>query len=160
MQTLWNVQNTSTFFALHIGTNLWRTFITIHKLSRAVQYCNLQKCVSLQTYSIKSIVHSKVRMCLFCLRSILFYKTAVCNLGLPLADSAPRRKIRLIEGNARCRHLKILTCKGTLRHVFICLRPRTQYHPPLHTVYVYTYSILIRTGKGERVEPERRGEGQ
>ncbi len=24
-----------------------------------------------------------------------------------------RRKIRLIEGNAKCRHLKKLTCKGT-----------------------------------------------
>jgi hypothetical protein len=29
------------------------------------------------------------------------------------------RKIRLIEGNAKCRHLKELTCKGTLRQVFI-----------------------------------------
>jgi hypothetical protein len=28
-----------------------------------------------------------------------------------------RRKIRLIEGNAKCRHLKKLTCKGTLRQV-------------------------------------------
>ncbi len=40
--------------------------------------------------------------------------------------SLGRRKIRLIEGNAKCRHLKKLTCKGTLRQVFICLRP-----PPL-----------------------------
>ncbi len=30
-----------------------------------------------------------------------------------------RRKIRLIEGNAKCRCLKKLTCKGTLRQVFI-----------------------------------------
>ncbi len=30
-----------------------------------------------------------------------------------------RRKIRFIEGNSK------LTCKGTLRQVFICLRPRT-----------------------------------
>jgi hypothetical protein len=36
-----------------------------------------------------------------------------------------RRKIRLIESNAKC-YLKKLTCKGTLRQVFICLRP-----PPL-----------------------------
>jgi hypothetical protein len=38
---------------------------------------------------------------------------------------------------------------------FICLRPRTSYHPPLHTIYVYT---LIHTGKGgfggKRVESE------
>ncbi len=33
-----------------------------------------------------------------------------------------RRKIRLIETNPKYRHKKI-TCKGTLRHVFICLRP-------------------------------------
>ncbi len=29
------------------------------------------------------------------------------------------RKIKLIEGNAKCRHLKKLTCEGTLRQVFI-----------------------------------------
>jgi hypothetical protein len=29
------------------------------------------------------------------------------------------RKIRLIEGNEKCRHLKKLTCKGALRQVFI-----------------------------------------
>ena len=37
-----------------------------------------------------------------------------------------RRKIRLIEGNAKCRHLNKFTSKGTFRHVFICLRPRTR----------------------------------
>jgi hypothetical protein len=36
------------------------------------------------------------------------------------------RKIRLIESNAKCRHLKKVTWKGTLRQLFICLRP-----PPL-----------------------------
>jgi hypothetical protein len=51
--------------------------------------------------------------------------------------ASPRRKIGLIVGNAKCRHLKILTCKGTLRQVFICLRPRTLYPPPPHT---HTYS--------------------
>jgi hypothetical protein len=34
-----------------------------------------------------------------------------------------RRKIRLKESNAKCRHLKKLTCKGSLKQVFICLRP-------------------------------------
>jgi hypothetical protein len=34
---------------------------------------------------------------------------------------------RLLEGNAKCRHLKKVTCKGTLRHVIIC--PET-YTPP------------------------------
>jgi hypothetical protein len=33
------------------------------------------------------------------------------------------RKIRLIESNAKCRYLKKLTYKGTLRQVFICLWP-------------------------------------
>ncbi len=37
-----------------------------------------------------------------------------------------QRKVILIEGKAKCRHLKKLTCKGTLRQVFICLR-----HSPL-----------------------------
>ncbi len=52
-----------------------------------------------------------------------------------------RRKIRLIEGNAKCRHLK------KLRQVFICLMPRT-------AVYLFTQ------GRGGGVEPERRLEGQ
>ncbi len=47
-----------------------------------------------------------------------------------------RWKIKLIEGNAKCRHLKKLTCKETLWQVFICLRPRTQNPPLSHTVYV------------------------
>ncbi len=41
-----------------------------------------------------------------------------------LAESFKRRKIRLIEGNANCRHPKKLTCKRTLRR-------RTPYPPPL-----------------------------
>jgi hypothetical protein len=48
------------------------------------------------------------------------------------------RKIRLIEGNAKCCHLKKFTCKGTLRQVFICLRPRTHTPPPPHTHMLYT----------------------
>ncbi len=71
------------------------------------------------------------------------------NVNNTLTVGPMRRKIRLIEGNAKCRHLKKLTCKGTLRLVFICLRPRNPYLPPLQTVYLYLlYSILIYTGKG------------
>jgi len=33
-----------------------------------------------------------------------------------------RRKIRLVESNAKCRYLKKLTCKGTLQQVFICVK--------------------------------------
>ncbi len=50
---------------------------------------------------------------------------------------------------------KKLTCKGTLRQVFICLRPRTPPQPP-YTLYTCML-ILIHTGRGGgRVEPERR----
>ncbi len=37
--------------------------------------------------------------------------------------TVPRRKIRLIESNKKCLYLKKLTCKRTLRKVFICLKP-------------------------------------
>ncbi len=78
------------------------------------------------------------------LRNVLF----ICKASILLC--LLRRKIRLREGNAKCRHLNKLTCKGILRHVFFCLRPKTPYG----TVY--------REGGGRGVEniPERRGEGQ
>jgi hypothetical protein len=74
-----------------------------------------------------------------------------------LMKTIGRRKIRLIEGSAKCRYLKKLICKGTLRQVFIYLRPRTPYTPPL-THCIRVYSLLINMGKGEgwRVEPVRR----
>jgi hypothetical protein len=65
------------------------------------------------------------------------------------SDNGYRRKLTLLEDNAKYRHLKILTCKGTLRQVFICLRLRTAY-------------ALGHTGKwggGGESEPERRLEG-
>jgi hypothetical protein len=40
-----------------------------------------------------------------------------------------RRKIRLIESNAKMFSSKKLTSNGTLRQVFICLKPRTLYTP-------------------------------
>ncbi len=42
---------------------------------------------------------------------------------------------------------KKIDLKRTLRQVFICLRPRTPYPPPL-TPCKRVYSILIQTGKG------------
>ncbi len=45
------------------------------------------------------------------------------------------KKIRIVDGNAECLHLKKLTCLEIFRQVFFCLRPRNPY-PPLHTVYV------------------------
>jgi hypothetical protein len=50
---------------------------------------------------------------------------------------------------------KKLTCKGTLRQVFICLSP------PLHTVNIlYTYSHREGVEGWGRVEPKRRLESQ
>jgi hypothetical protein len=75
-----------------------------------------------------------------------------------------RRKIRLIEGNAKRRHLKKFTCKGTLRQVFICLRPPPLLWPHIlpYTLCICVYCKLIHTGKagGGRDEPERRLEEQ
>ncbi len=65
-----------------------------------------------------------------------------------------RRKIRIVGGNAKCRHLNKLTSKGSLRQVIICLRPRTPY-PPTLTVYVYTV-YLFTQGRGERGEFNQR----
>jgi hypothetical protein len=58
--------------------------------------------------------------------------------GIYLMDSWRRRKIRFIEGDAKCLHLNKSTCKRTLRLVFICLIPRTQLPTPLHTYTLYT----------------------
>jgi hypothetical protein len=56
-----------------------------------------------------------------------------------------RINIRVIEGNAKCRHPRKLTCKGTLQQVFICLRLRTPYSLP------YTlYTCIQYTGRGMR----------
>jgi hypothetical protein len=77
----------------------------------------------------------------------------LCSVSDQDLDPGRRRKIRFIE---ECRHLKKLTCKGTLRQVFICLRSRTPYPPPpLHCNRVYS----ILGGERWRVEPERRLEG-
>ncbi len=62
------------------------------------------------------------------------------------------RKERLIE----CRPLIKLTCKGTLRQVFICLRPKTQ-HPPPYTLYTCTPYIYLHRerGRGESLTREK-----
>jgi hypothetical protein len=49
-----------------------------------------------------------------------------------LKQRVERRKIRLIEGNAKCCHLKKLTSKGTAAGVYL---PRTPYPPPSYTLY-------------------------
>ncbi len=40
-----------------------------------------------------------------------------------------RRKISMIESNAKCRYIKKLTCKRTLRHVFYLSEAPLSYDP-------------------------------
>jgi hypothetical protein len=58
-----------------------------------------------------------------------------------------RRKIKMIESNAKkCRYLKKLTCKGTLRLVFYLSEAP---NPPLTcTVYVYTVQYTYSQREG------------
>jgi hypothetical protein len=101
--------------------------------------------------------------------------SAHVNVG---GEEGKRREIRLLEGNAKRSFFYKLTCKGTLRQVFICLMPKTQYPPPPYTQYTCTQcAVLIHTvccayshsvlclftqgrREGARVESEKRGEGQ
>jgi hypothetical protein len=55
-----------------------------------------------------------------------------------------------------------VTWKGTLRQLFILLRPLPTYPPPgTHCTYVkYIYIFPQGRGGGGSVEPERREEGQ
>ncbi len=50
-----------------------------------------------------------------------------------MINDAKRRKITLIESNAKCRYLKKLTCKETVRQVFYLSEapspPMTPYPP-------------------------------
>jgi hypothetical protein len=57
-----------------------------------------------------------------------------------------RRKIRLLEDNAKCPHRRKFTFIGTLRQVFICLRFRNPH--PLLRHCIRVYRILIHTGGG------------
>jgi hypothetical protein len=59
-----------------------------------------------------------------------------------------RRKLRIIEVNEKCRHLKKFTCKGTLLQMFTCLGPETPY-PPLTHCILYNYSHREGGGGGE-----------
>ncbi len=79
------------------------------------------------------------------------------NTDLNSALSHTRRKIRHIEGNAKCRHLtKNWPVKGLCGR---CFSVWNRTPPPFHTVYVYTvYYTFSHRGVG-RVESESRLEG-
>jgi hypothetical protein len=74
-------------------------------------------------------------------------------------ESGARRKIRLTESNAKCRYLKKLTCKGTLRQVFYLsetpsppMTPSPPAPPPItHCIRVY------REGEGGGRANQRAG---
>jgi hypothetical protein len=82
-------------------------------------------------------------------------------------NSRDRRKIRLIECNAKCCYIKKLTCKGTLRQVFYLSEAPSPamtlpYTPPplTHCIGVYTqYTYSHKEGGGGSL-PENRLEGQ
>jgi hypothetical protein len=80
------------------------------------------------------------------------------------ADKNIHRKMRLIEGNAKCCHLKKLTGKWTLRQVLTVWGPGPYTPPQTHTHTVYLFTVYLFTqerGEGwETVEPERRLDGQ
>ncbi len=97
------------------------------------------------------------KICLICYHTVLFFYE-----DSDICFGSSRRKIRLIVGNAKCCHLKKVTCKVTLRQVFICLRPSTPYHapPPPQTLCVYTVCFIAYSHRegGERrgrLKPER-----
>jgi hypothetical protein len=65
-----------------------------------------------------------------------------------LKEGVNRRQIRLIESNAKCRHLKKFICKGTLRQVFICQRP-----PPL-LVFFWGWSRNVVGSESGQIHSE------
>jgi hypothetical protein len=76
------------------------------------------------------------------------------------------RKIREARGVCSLKHkthrrqckmssFKQMSCKGTLRQAFICLRPRTAIPPPPPTHCIRVYSILIQYSQNR----EERGKG-
>jgi hypothetical protein len=91
-----------------------------------------------------------------------FLQFANLDANLAICDAHYRsrgRKIRLIECNAKCRYLKKLACKGTLRQVFyLSEAPSPPITPfslcPLH---IRVGSILIHAGKGGERANQREG---
>ncbi len=74
-----------------------------------------------------------------------------------LCEDSNRRKIRLIEGNAKCRHLKNWPVQGLCGRRLSVRCPEPP--PPLH-YFLNTVLYLFTQGAEGRVEPERRLEWQ
>jgi hypothetical protein len=76
------------------------------------------------------------------------------------SEDTYRRKIRLIECNAKCRYLKNWPLKGLCGRCFIFLRPpplRWPYTPPplTHCVHVHTVYLFTLGGWGEEITREK-----
>jgi hypothetical protein len=126
---------THNFLKIYVYKYCWLK----HFLWFSVHYRNL---IIYLRYLIDYIFPPVITMC-FNVRN-----KCVCPVRLMLLTV--HRKIRLIEGNAKCHHLKKnYPVKGTLRQVYICLRPRTSYLPsPLtHCIRVYSTVYLFTQGK-------------
>ncbi len=109
--------------------------------------CNLCRSVPLYLTTIQYSCGSCKVICIV----VLWYCDIVVLWGdtLMYLEWQHRRKCRLIECNAKCRYLKKLTFKGTLRQVFYLseapsppIGPHTP--PPLQTLYVYTVYLFTR----------------
>jgi hypothetical protein len=79
---------------------------------------------------------------------MLTFRFSSAGQGVDFQEPFNRRKIRLIESNAKYRYLKKLTCKGTLRQVFYLSEAPS---PPM--------TPLIHTGKGGGGERANQREG-
>jgi hypothetical protein len=68
----------------------------------------------------------------------------------------------IVESNAKCCHLKQLTCAGTLWQVFFCSEPQTPPPSYRHCIRVQYTVYLFTQGRVDRGrdEPERRLERQ
>ncbi len=84
------------------------------------------------------------------------HSSATILVILPWSCVQMHRMIRLIEGNAKCRHLKNWPIKGLCGRCLSVWGPEPHAHPPLHTVYLYTHY----TGKGEGGETWTRKKGR
>jgi hypothetical protein len=68
------------------------------------------------------------------------------------SKAIPRRKIRMIECNAKCRYLKKFTCKGILRQVLYLSEAPSAPNPklpPPNTLYVFLQYTFFTQGRGE-----------